>query len=127
MAERIKGVDISAWQEGIPFDEIKKAGVRFAIIRAGCGKNKDGQLDKFVAECKKYGIKYGFYWYSYALTVDRAKEEAEACISVIKQYDPDYPVYYDIEDKNQIGQLTTRICTDMCHINPSNPLRRALV
>ncbi len=107
MAERIKGVDISAWQEGIPFDEIKKAGVWFAVIRAGCGKNKDSQLDKFVA--------------------DRAKEEADACISVIKQYNPDYPVYYDIEDKNQIGQLTTRICTDMCHINPSNPLRRALV
>ena len=56
MAVRIKGVDISAWQEGIPFDEIKKAGVRFAIIRAGRGKNKDSQLDKFVAECKKHGI-----------------------------------------------------------------------
>ena len=115
MAERIKGVDISAWQEGIPFDEIKKAGVWFAIIRAGCGKNKDSQLDTFVAECKKQGIKYGFYWYSYALTVDRAKEEAESCISVIKQYAPDYPIYYDIEDKSQIGQLTTRIRTDMCH------------
>ncbi len=115
MATRIKGVDISVWQEGIPFDEIKKAGVQFAIIRAGCGKNKDSQLDKFVAECKKHGIKYGFYWYSYALTVDRAKEEAESCISVIKQYKPDYPVYYDIEDKSQIGLLTTRTRTDMCH------------
>ena len=112
---RIKGVDISAWQKGISFDEIKKAGVQFAIIRAGCGKNKDSQLDTFVSECKKHGIKYGFYWYSYALTVDRAKEEAETCISVIKQYAPDYPVYYDIEDKSQIGQLTTRTRTDMCH------------
>ena len=69
---RIKGVDISAWQEGISFDEIKKAGVQFAIIRAGCGKYIDSQLDKFVSECKRLGIKYGFYWYSYALTVDRA-------------------------------------------------------
>lgn len=115
MAVKIKGVDISAWQKGIPFDEIKKAGVQFAIIRAGCGKNTDSQLDAFVTECKKHGIKYGFYWYSYALTVDRAKEEADACVSVIKQYNPDYPVYYDIEDKSQIGQLTTRIRTDMCH------------
>lgn len=115
MAVRIKGIDISAYQEGIPFEEIKKAGVKFAIIRAGIGKNKDKQVDKFVEECKKHGIKYGFYWYSYALTVDRAKEEANACVSVIKQYNPDYPVYYDIEDKSQIGQLTTRIRTDMCH------------
>lgn len=112
---RIKGVDISAWQKGISFDEIKKAGVKFAIIRAGCGKSKDSQLDTFVAECKKLGIKYGFYWYSYALTVDRAKEEADACVAVIKQYAPDYPIYYDIEDQSQIGQLTSRIRTDMCH------------
>lgn len=112
---RIKGVDISKWQKGISFDEIKKAGVQFAIIRAGCGKYKDTQLETFMAECKRLGIKYGFYWYSYALTVDRAKEEAETCLSIIKQYAPDYPIYYDIEDKSQIGQLTTRIRTDMCH------------
>ncbi len=112
---RIKGVDISAWQEGIPFDEIKKAGVDFAIIRAGCGKNKDFQLDTFVRECEKRGIKYGFYWYSYALSVDRAKEEAETFLSVIKDYKPDYPLYYDIEDKSQITELNTRTRTDMVH------------
>lgn len=121
---RIKGVDISVYQEGIPFDEIKKAGVKFALIRAGYGKTKDKQVDTYVSECKKHGIKYGFYWYSYALTVDRAKEEADACVMVIKQYDPDYPVYYDIEDKSQIGQLTTRSRTDICHAF-CNAIRKA--
>lgn len=110
---RIKGVDISAWQSGIPFDKIKAAGVDFALIRAGCAKTKDKQLDTFVAECEKYGIKYGFYWYSYALSVERAKEEAEACLECIKQYSSDYPIYFDIEDKSQIGGLTTRTRTDM--------------
>lgn len=110
---RIKGVDISAWQSGIPFDKIKAAGMDFALIRAGSAKTKDKQLDTFVAECKKHGIKYGFYWYSYALTVDRAKEEADACLDCIKQYSPDYPIYFDIEDKSQIGGLTTRARTDM--------------
>lgn len=110
---RIKGVDISAWQSGIPFDKIKAAGVDFALIRAGFGKTKDKQLDTFVAECEKHGIKYGFYWYSYALTIERAKEEAEACLECIKQYSPDYPIYFDIEDKSQIGGLTTRTRTDM--------------
>lgn len=111
---RIKGVDISAWQEGIPFDKIKEAGVDFAIIRAGFGKKKDKMLDTFVAECEKRGIKYGFYWYSYALTVERAKEEAETCLEVIKNYSPAYPIYYDIEDKSQITELNTRTRTDMC-------------
>lgn len=114
MAEtRIKGIDISAWQNGISFDEIKKVGVEFVIIRAGCGKTKDRNLDGFVAECEKHGIKYGFYWYSYALTVDRAKEEAEACIECIKAYKPDYPVCYDMEDKSQIDGLSKRTRTDM--------------
>ncbi|MCM1275441.1 MAG: glycoside hydrolase family 25 protein [Lachnospiraceae bacterium] len=113
MAEKIKGIDISAWQKGISFDAIKKAGVEFAVIRAGAGKIKDSQLDTFVAECKKRGIKYGFYWYSYALTVDRVKEEAAACIECIKQYKPDYPVAYDQEDQSQIDQLSTRTRTDM--------------
>lgn len=113
MAERLKGIDISKWQDGISFAEIKKAGVDFVIIRAGCAKTKDPLLDTFVTECKKYGIPYGFYWYSYALTVDRAKEEAEACIEVIKQYKPDYPVAYDQEDKSQIDYCSTRTRTDM--------------
>lgn len=113
MAVKLKGIDISAYQRGIPFDKIKAAGVDFVIIRAGCAKNKDSQLDAFVKECEKYGIKYGFYWYSYALTVDRAKEEAEKCLETIKNYKPDYPIYFDIEDKSQIGQLTTRTRTDM--------------
>lgn len=115
MSERIKGVDISAWQEGIDFAKIKAAGIDFCIIRAGCGKSKDSQLDTFVKNCEKHGIKYGFYWYSYALSVDRAKEEAEKCLEVIKDYKPDYPIYYDIEDKSQITNLNTRTRTDMVH------------
>ncbi len=113
MAVRIKGVDISRYQDGISFEEIKRAGVEFVIIRAGAGKIKDRKLDVFVAECKKHGIKFGFYWYSYALTIDRAKEEAAACIECIKAYKPDYPVSYDQEDKSQIDGLSTRVRTDM--------------
>lgn len=113
MAERIKGIDISAYQDGISFDAIKKDGVEFAMIRAGYGKTKDRNLDEFVAECKKHGIKFGFYWYSYALTIDRVKEEAEACIERIKAYKPDYPVCFDMEDKSQIDGLSKRVRTDM--------------
>lgn len=113
MAERIKGVDISAYQKGISFDKLKAAGVEFCVIRAGCAKTKDSQLDTFVKECEKRGIKYGFYWYSYALTVDRAKEEAEACIECIKAYKPDYPVCFDMEDPSQIDGLSKRTRTDM--------------
>ncbi len=110
---KIKGVDLSYCQEGISFPALKQAGVRFAIIRAGFSTKKDVTMDKFVADCKKYGIDYGFYWYSYAMSVEQAEAEAEKCISVIKGLSPTYSVFFDMEEKKQIGGLNTDTRTKM--------------
>ena len=110
---KIKGVDLSYCQEGISFPALKKAGVKFAIIRAGFSTKKDVTMDKFVADCKKYGIDYGFYWYSYAMSVEQAEAEAEKCISVIKGLSPTYSVFFDMEEKKQIGGLNTDTRTKM--------------
>ena len=98
---KIKGVDLSYCQEGISFPALKKAGVRFAIIRAGVSTKKDVTMDKFVSDCKKHGIDYSFYWYSYAMSVEQAEAEAEKCISVIKGLSPTYPVFFDMEEKSR--------------------------
>lgn len=110
---KIKGVDLSYCQEGISFPVLKQAGVRFAIIRAGFSTKKDVTLDKFVVDCKKYGINYGFYWYSYAMSVEQAQTEAEKCIEVIKNLSPAYPIFFDMEEKKQIDNLNTEIRTKM--------------
>ena len=110
---KIKGVDLSYCQEGISFPALKQAGVRFAIIRAGFSTKKDVTMDKFVADCKKYGIDYGFYWYSYAMSIEQAQAEAEKCIEVIKGLSPAYPVFFDMEEKKQISGLTTDTRTKM--------------
>ena len=110
---KIKGVDLSYCQEGISFPALKKAGVKFAIIRAGFSTKKDVTMDKFVADCKKYGIDYGFYWYSYAMSVKQAQAEAEKCVEVIKGLSPTYPVVFDMEEKKQIDGLNTDIRTKM--------------
>lgn len=110
---KIKGVDLSYCQEGISFPVLKQAGVRFAIIRAGFSTKKDVTMDKFVVDCKKYGINYGFYWYSYAMSVEQAQTEAEKCIEVIKNLSPTYPVFFDMEEKKQIDNLNTEIRTKM--------------
>lgn len=110
---KIKGVDLSYCQEGISFPALKKAGVKFAIIRAGFSTKKDVTMDKFVADCRKYGIDYGFYWYSYAMSVEQAQAEAEKCIEVIKNLSPTYPVFFDMEEKKQISVLNTEIRTKM--------------
>lgn len=110
---KIKGVDLSYCQEGISFSALKQAGVKFAIIRAGFSTKKDVTMDKFVADCKKYGIDYGFYWYSYAMSVEQVLTEAEKCIEVIKNLSPTYPVFFDMEEKKQIDNLNTEIRTKM--------------
>ena len=110
---KIKGVDLSYCQEGISFPALKQAGVRFAIIRAGFSTKKDVTMDKFVADCKIHGIEYGFYWYSYAMSVEQALTEAEKCIEVIKNLFPTYPVFFDMEEKNQISGLNTDTRTKM--------------
>ena len=108
-----KGVDLSYCQEGISFPALKQVGVRFAIIRAGFSTKKDVTMDKFVADCKKYGIDYGFYWYSYAMSIEQAQAEAEKCIEVIKNLSPTYPVFFDMEEKKQISGLSTDTRTKM--------------
>ena len=110
---KIKGVDLSYCQEGISFPALKQAGVKFAIIRAGFSTKKDVTMDRFVADCKKYSIAYGFYWYSYAMSVKQAQAEAEKCVDVIKGLSPTYPVFFDMEEKKQIDGLNTDTRTKM--------------
>lgn len=83
------------------------------IIRVGFSMKKDVTIDKFIADCKAYKIPYGFYWYSYAMSVDEAKAEAEKCIEVIKGLVPAYPVFFEMEEKRQIDGLNNKIRTDM--------------
>lgn len=110
---RIKGVDLSCWQKGISFSALKQAGVKFAIIRGGYSETKDTTMDEFAAECDRYGINYGFYWYSYAMSVEQAQAEAEKCVAVLKGLSPAYPVFFDMEEKRQIEGLNTDIRTKM--------------
>ena len=110
---KIKGVDLSYCQEGISFPALKQAGVKFAIIRAGFFTKKDVTMDKFVSDCNTHGIDYGFYWYSYAMSVEQAEAEAEKCISAIKGLSPTYSIFFDMEEKKQISDLNTDTRTKM--------------
>lgn len=111
-----KGIDISYCQRGLDLADAKAAGVEFAIIRAGYHFHADTELKNHIEGAEKNRIPYGFYWYSRAFSTVEAKSEAEACIATIKDYNPTYPIFYDMEDKDQIeglakGQRTDIICT----------------
>ncbi len=107
-----KGIDVSQWQGNIDWQAVKDSGIDFAIIRAGYGKlvsQKDPTFDYNVQNAQRVGLNCGTYWYSYALTVEDAQAEAEACYEIIKNYDFNYPVYFDIEDPSQSGLSAAQV------------------
>lgn len=93
----VKLLDISYWQGTLDFNKIKNAGYNYIILRAGYGTTKDSKFDEYATNCKKYGIKIGAYWFCYSINVSEVKKEAQKCISVIKPYDIDLPVFFDFE------------------------------
>lgn len=103
--QQAKGViDVSGWQGDIDWAKAKADGVEGAIIRLGYGEgnNADKKAQRNISECKKLGIPFGIYWYSYADTPSIAKEEGTDVVAKLKQFgvnpsDLAYPVYYDLE------------------------------
>lgn len=94
-----KGVDVSRHQGIIDWDKfLEDEHSDFAIIRAGFGKNNiDAQAMRNVAECERLGIPYGLYWFSYALTPEMARREAEYLSDFVGNHKPSYPLVYDFE------------------------------
>lgn len=93
-----KGIDVSKWQGKIDWEKAKKAGIEFAMIRAGYGQNNiDEYFERNIKECNRVGIPCGVYWFSYALNPDMARQEAKYCLAAIKPYKVEYPVCFDFE------------------------------
>ena len=103
--QQAKGViDVSGWQGDIDWAKAKADGVEGVIIRLGYGEgnNADKKAQRNISECKRLGIPFGIYWYSYADTPALAKEEGADVVAKLKQFgvnpsDLAYPVYYDLE------------------------------
>jgi GH25 family lysozyme M1 (1,4-beta-N-acetylmuramidase) len=140
-----KGIDVSHHQGVIDWEKLSKdPDVEFVMIRAGYGKDVPQQIDKQfesnLAGAKKYGIPYGIYWYSYAMSAEGAIAEANACISTMKKYNakPTYPVMYDVENgKSSSGsdtynqtllskQVVTAMMKNFCNTLISNGYRAGI-
>lgn len=114
----IKGIDVSTWQSEIPAFEGD-----FIIIRAGYATEEDEKFKKHYEKALKLGKKVGVYWYSYALTPEKARQEAKKCLETIKNLDITLGVWFDMEDadgyKKKNGfdfnkSLISSICNAFC-------------
>lgn len=104
-AQNAKGVvDVSEHNGTIDWAKAKANGVQGVIIRLGFGwgNRLDYQAQRNISECKRLGIPFGIYWYSYAYEASQAAREAETLVSQLRQLgvspsDLSYPVFYDLE------------------------------
>lgn len=100
----MKGIDVSKHNGTINWASVKASGkVNYAILRAGYGKvitQKDPKFETYYSGAKSAGIPVGAYWYSYATTVEEAKQEANICLQAIKGKQFEYPIYFDLEEQS---------------------------
>ncbi len=89
-------IDVSHHQGAIDWAKVPyRAIVRVGYRGYGTGKlMKDEQYDANLAGAKENGKLLGFYFFSQAVTVDEAKEEAEFCASLAPS---GYPLFFDAE------------------------------
>lgn len=94
-----QGIDISAWQGNIDWDQVKNC-IEAIIIRAGYGKNNiDQKWVPNVEAVRDSSLDVGAYWFSYAYTADMAYMEGCYAANAVKNKfgDRQIPIAFDLE------------------------------
>ena len=119
-----QGIDVSHHQGYIDWQQVKNAGIDFAIIRCGYGANTASQDDSRweynVSSCESLGIPYGVYLYSHADNTSEIDGEVQHVLRLLKGHKPTLPVYIDIEENKQfalggavLSEFARRFCSQI--------------
>lgn len=108
--ESLLGVDVSAHQGEIRWEEVAQSDVRFAMIRLGHRTVREGvlQVDKRWEEnysgATLAGLKVGVYFYSQSISVEEARQEAQLLLDTLDGRPLDMPVVFDWEVYDEQGR-----------------------
>ncbi len=97
------GCDLSYHNQHVNFDELALSGCEFVMLRCGFrgysegGLVRDEKFSEYASEAQRVGLKVGVYFFTQALTVEEAEEEAEYVLDIIEDYEISYPVAFDTE------------------------------
>jgi len=104
VTKTVKGIDVSKYQGDIDWEKVAASGVEYAFIRVGYrgyGTGvalEDEKFHKNAKAANEAGVAVGAYFFSQAINVEEAVEEAEMTLEALKGYDVTYPVVIDLED-----------------------------
>ena len=117
------GVDLSKYQSKVDFAAIQNEGIDFCMLRVGSRGyetgviQEDEKFQEFLAGAEAVGMPVGLYFFSQAVTVAEAVEEANFVINKIGEHKISYPIAYDMEfienDNSRIETLTKTEKTDI--------------
>lgn len=108
-----QGADLSKFNRNVDMKLAKKNGMDFVILKAGSGySGEDPKFQQNYNNAKAAGLNVGAYWYSYAVNVEEAKEEAVRYMKILGKKQFEYPVYLDFEDPSQ-RKIPKKTKTDM--------------
>ena len=115
------GCDLSYHNKYVNWDELAASGCEFVMLRCGYrgysqgGLAKDEKFDQYAQEAQRVGIKLGVYFFTQALDVEEAEEEAKYVLNLIEDYDISYPVAFDTEyiDDEEARTNTTEISDEL--------------
>ena len=123
----LRGIDIYNGSGQVDFVAAKAAGMQFCIARCGYGQDlasqDDAQFLRSYEQCRAFGIPFGCYFYSYALTAAGAESEKGHLKRLLAGKNLELPVFVDMEDadgyKARNGgipnrQTNTDIARELC-------------
>ena len=105
------GVDLSEWNKSNNLKKAKNDGIQFVIIRSSFGysdygfqhKGYDLYFEENYKKATQAGLLIGIYHYSYARTIEQAKQEAKRTLKVINGRKLELPIFYDVEDRSLLS------------------------
>lgn len=97
------GIDISVYNEVYDWDAVKADGIDFVMMRVGYRTYGGGQIKKDTAfqqnykAAKEAGLLVGAYFFSQAISIEEAIDEAIFTAQQLEGLELDFPVVYDWE------------------------------
>lgn len=114
----VMGIDVSSHQGKIDWQKVAESGVKFAFVRLGYRGYVSGDLqndlyaDLNLNGAREAGISVGAYFFSQAVSVAEAEEEAEFALRILGDSSLDLPLVYDWEYVNETAR-TANMDKDM--------------
>lgn len=104
------GIDVSSYNREIDWEKVAESDIDYAIIRCGYRGATSGSLildSYFKDNCRqamKADIPIGIYFFSQAMNVTEAIEEASMVIEQCRLYMIDYPIFVNSESAGGAGR-----------------------